>query len=69
MTIISPTMQVKNKHGFNQKRYFKSKEQFTDIPEAEIEKIKIALAQVDAGLGRPVEELFAEMEAKYGFHG
>lgn len=30
------------------------------------EKIEIALKEVDEGLGRPIEELFKEMEEKYG---
>ncbi|MCI8396545.1 MAG: hypothetical protein HFJ52_02415 [Clostridia bacterium] len=69
MTIINPTMQLKKKHSFSPKKYFRAKESYTILSKDVIEKIEIALAQVDAGLGRPVEELFAEMEAKYGFHG
>lgn len=68
MTIINPTMQVKNKHGFNQKRYFRSKEHYEILSKDIIEKIEIALDQVDAGLGIPAEQFFKEMEEKYGFN-
>lgn len=31
-----------------------------------IESLKRGLAEADAGLGRPAEEVFAELEAKFG---
>lgn len=47
------------------KNFHKKYPTFEDFQNDLVEKIGIALKEVDQGLGRPIEELFKEMEEKY----